>query len=346
MLEIEDYDGRERAALAMVGNDAIWAFRPAAFAALGYPASIRDPAELVRFVDPMKEDLGRALTQKDEFLRNHSLRTRFTRGEVDILTALRLRVGTLSQEWFGRRILPINSLIGALGLFRVLQELAQGRKLTIMEIGPGAGYLGALLIEAGHRYAALENAQGFYLWQNRLFAAVASTDFTDWVKDRSISRVIHVPWWEFVRNGRDFPLSVDLAICDHMLCEMHPLALRYVLSLLATVLARSPLAALIFSGFGHPHNSREDVETCLSAFGFSQIVKENLYAYTLKERPVQRVLLSLAKTVPLYLDSGERLLSAPEFMKLSWDELPYDYPFRKQMGIWNNGKLFVSDWRD
>jgi hypothetical protein len=135
-------------------------------------------------------------------------------------------------------------------------------------------------------------------------------------------------------------------ICDHMLCEMHPLALRYTLRLVASALSRSSLGILAFSGFGHPHNSREDVETCLSIFGFAEVTKENVFAYCLKDRAPPERLLSLGNAIPLYQNKDEPLLSAPEFMKLTSEELPYDYPFRKALGIWQHGKLFVSDWSD
>ena len=92
MLEIEDYDACERAALAVVSTDAIGACRT------WIPCKYTPSHGVGAVCGPNEGGFG-----------------------------LRLRVGALTQRWFGRRTLPINSLIGAVGLFRVLQAIAHGR---------------------------------------------------------------------------------------------------------------------------------------------------------------------------------------------------------------------------
>ena len=108
-ISIEQYDQMQEVALEHVGNDVAWAFTPVTFGANGYPSAVRREGHLIRYADPMKEHLSRNLSEKDQFLRLYSLRTRFTPDEAKLIVAIRERVASVCQSRFGRRIVPINS---------------------------------------------------------------------------------------------------------------------------------------------------------------------------------------------------------------------------------------------
>ena len=83
---------------------------------------------------------------------------------------------------------PIPTLLSRMSLFRAIMALQANfdRPLSIFEIGPGNGYLGALLLRAGLRYIGFDNAQSLYLWQNRLFVECAGDEFLEWMAHRSL----------------------------------------------------------------------------------------------------------------------------------------------------------------
>src|SRR5688500_256319 len=135
MLTIEAYNQTEREALARFGNDVLWAYTPVTFAANGYPSRVYAEAARIRYVDPMKEYLSRFFDDEDRFHRLYSLRSRFSKHEADLLCAERERVGVLTERRWGRRVLPINSPVCALGLLRVIEVLSDtyGRPLSVLE---------------------------------------------------------------------------------------------------------------------------------------------------------------------------------------------------------------------
>jgi hypothetical protein len=352
-LSIEHYDQMQEVALERVGNDVAWAFTPVTFGANGYPSAVRREGHLIRYADPMKEHLSRNLSRKDEFLRLYSLRTRFTPDEAKLILAIRERVASLCQDRFGRRIVPINSSVCAMGLFRVLSAIGScypglKRPLSVLEVGPGSGYLGSLLIEAGFRYAATDATQAFYLWQNRLFAALAGESFVEQALvpiggSPPVGQVTHIPWWHFLTCVFTMPLDVDVVVCEQALCEMHAWAMRYTLQAARHVLRNSEVKAFVFSGHGHPQNSVEDVERGFAEAGFKRLLGERVFCYVPTGHTVPASLARLDKEIPLFNPgNASNLLAAPDFLKVTRDELPLDYEFRRIIGIWPAADEFIK----
>ena len=52
-------------------------------------------------------------------------------------------------------------------LFRYINNLFPNKKLTLFELGPGSGFLTALLATAGHKVICMDNSQAFYIYQNQ-----------------------------------------------------------------------------------------------------------------------------------------------------------------------------------
>lgn len=352
-ISIEQYDHMQEIALEHVGNDVAWAFTPVAFGANGYPAVVRREGHLIRYADPMKEHLSRSLSDQDQFVRLYSLRTRFTPDEVKLILAVRERVAAMCQKQFGRRIVPINSAVCPMGLFRVLAAITAsypklGRPLSVLEVGPGSGYLGSLLIEAGYHYAAADATQAFYLWQNRMFAAAAGTSFVEQATvpigtRPPVGKVTHIPWWHFLTGIFDMPLDVDVVVCEQALGEMHAWAMRYVLQAAKHVLRNSEVKAFVFSGHGHPQNSVEDVERGFAEAGFKRVLSERVFCYVPTAHSLPPSLSRLEKEIPLFNPGkASDLLAAPDFLKVPRSELPLDYEFRRIIGIWPAAAQFTE----
>jgi hypothetical protein len=222
------------------------------------------------------------------------------------------------------------------------------RSLSVLEVGPGSGYLGSLLIKAGFQYAAADATQAFYLWQNRLFAGVSGDDLVEQAlvpvgTAPPVGKVTHIPWWHFLTGVFDMPLNVDVVVCEQALCEMHAWAMRYTLHAARHVLRNSDVKAFVFSGHGHPQNSVEDVERSFAEAGFKRVLSEKVFCYVPRGHSVPASLSRLEKDIPLFNPSNaSNLLAAPSFLKVPRRELPLDYEFRRIIGIWPASEQFIQ----
>ena len=168
------------------------------------------------------------------------------------------------------------------------------RKLKIFEVGPGSGYLGAYLLNAGHPYAAMDNCQALYLWQNRLFSRIAETflEFAIYKKINGFERIFgchctHIPWWQFAAfHETGFPLG-DVVICDAAMGEMDTFGLRYLLHSAKAIAAESDCGAFIFQNLGEERvHHRADVESLLDQLGFAQHKIGGVSIFSLNDRLV------------------------------------------------------------
>jgi hypothetical protein len=136
-----------------------------------------------------------------------------------------------------------------------------GRQQTILEIGGGSGYIGALLVQMGYGYISTDITQAFYIAQNHVLNAVAGDRFIELATDpRSFfdfplpptGICLHVPWWKFVVADPQPKFSVDLVTCNHALLEMDAIALKYNCRIAHALLSGGGLRCFLFEGWGNP----------------------------------------------------------------------------------------------
>lgn len=252
-LTVEDYDAAERRALDTTCNRIIECCVPSVFAYEGYPTRIYSTEAAARYVDTMHDRPGRA---EDTF---SSLIGGLTEEEIDLMARVAGKVAELSQSLYGRRLVPRSGMLRALVVVRHIRYLFPDPSALILEVGPGSGYVGALLLELGYRYAATDITQALYVYQNHLLNALApgqvlelATDGQDFfdLSRESEFRALHIPWWKFVRPNPAPALTFELVTCNHTLCEMHARALGYTTRLAAQLLAGKGLRCVLFEGFG------------------------------------------------------------------------------------------------
>lgn len=195
---IEAYDAAERAAMAHLGNRQIQASTPSIFVSTGYPLRVQCSDELWRYADVMHDQRARmyfdalgGLTEQE-----FSLWTLATKHAVKTTVHL------------GRRLVPRNAPLAAIAAYRMIKSVCpMGR---IFEIGPGSGYLGAMLAADGYEYRATEVTQAFCLWLHKYWGHQP------------------LPWWQWIDYKRpDFP--VEVITVNHALNEMSLEALRYLI---------------------------------------------------------------------------------------------------------------------
>ncbi len=227
-MTVAEYAEQERDARARVPARLAQMVGTMMFDAEAYPSRVSADTELWKYADAMHETrfdstlagpLGGALSSREFLLFKCAVE------------AVRTACANYSHV-----ITPRGSLARAILLYRHLSPLG-GEHRRIFEIGPGSGHLGTLLMLDGWRYGAVENAQGFFLWQQQLWQAASLIPFD------------HCPWWKFYSTSLP-PLSkVDVVTCNHALAEMHGFALAFVLSAARVML--EPHGLFAFEGWGY-----------------------------------------------------------------------------------------------
>jgi hypothetical protein len=281
LLSIEDYNRREQAALPCLANRAIEGFRPVTFLSQGYPMFVSQEAELARYVDTQHEVSERV----DMFCAPDFV---YSQDEAGLITTISDKVMSMTRKRYGRAIRPWIGPLVALPAFRAIVALAResGKKaLRIFEVGPGSGYLGALLIASGYRYISFENTQAYYLWQNRLYDWLVPGEFMELAMPQVealdiSSRVVHVPWWEYCRFHERNPIEADIVVCDHALGELHPYALKYILRISHQMLDGPGMKIFLFT---HPGLLRTPFPKLIREFrdaGFLQLMSGEVWAMT------------------------------------------------------------------
>jgi hypothetical protein len=272
-------------------------------------------------------------------LRFHE-REPYTADEARLVRRVNDAVIEETRRAFGRAIRPWMGPLTTMKLFRAIQAIAtvSGRsQLRVFEIGPGSGYLGALLLAAGHRYWSTDIAQGFYLWQSRLMRALSPASFAEGALGQSYdadTNTAHMPWWDYATLYRGRAPAVDLVVCDHAFGEMHPYALRYVAQICERMLASSEVGFVVYTSVGEERfNSEEAIRLNFVRVGLDRVLKGELSLFARPERRLSAPYLSLAEQIPLYNPSGgaERLRGR-DFVPIRADEAPLSYEFYGFLG--------------
>jgi hypothetical protein len=332
-LDVATYALEEARARAGLSNDHIRAFSTVTFTAHGYPASAESDAAIVRFVDTMQE--------LNDPVRHHELEL-YTPEEAEAVRRVNDVVLADTRSAFGRAIRPWMGPLSTMKLFRAIQAVAarMGReRLRVFEVGPGSGYLGALLLGQGHEYSSTDNAQGFYLWQSRLMRAMSHGSFVEGVLQESwpygeAAQAVHVPWWHFVTFHRSQPPVADIVVCDHALGEMHPYALRYFAQIAQMMVAKSDVGLVAYASVGEPRfNSEEAVRLNFERVGFIRTINAKITLFSSSDQKVAKELQALGEEIPAFSPTGTKpRLKGQDFIPIRPEEAPPSYEFYRFLG--------------
>ena len=256
---IARYGAAEQAGRARVPNRAIQAFSLDVFQAVGYPHRISSSRELWRYHDVMQD--GR-------LEHNLGLLGSAMDGEVDLVRRAADAIVSFSVSTFGFASAGKDMLSRAVYQYSLLASVLDGvpRPWTILEVGPGCGYLGVLLGLAGHRYIALEASQAFWVYQSALFEHVFGEEYSDGLVEGS-RRISHLAWWDFCSEGSTLP-QLTACTANGMMNEMNPMALRFTMQKLSSTQAVGTCIVADTLGSDRLHS---DIETTavIAETGFS-----------------------------------------------------------------------------
>ena len=162
------------------------------------------------------------------------------------------------------------ALLRALHALRLIKIVTGDSRPTVLEIGPGSGYLAMLLVMEGYPYIGTEVVQAFYLHQNHMLSQVAKNlrelviengDVLT-VEQPTAGTAIHLPWWKWITlRPENVRLSAGIMTSNHVLCEMHPSSMAYLSVVGPRILSNHPGGGkFIFEGWGYDLlHSRESV---------------------------------------------------------------------------------------
>lgn len=337
------YDAYESAGSEELSIPALMAFKPVTFERHAYPTHISTMREVLRYADHNSEAEVPGLFKPGATFAPVGYVNAFTQDERDLIARARDMVADATLADFARSIRPVTNLLVQTGPFRVMAHLASffGRApLALFEVGPGAAYLGVLMSLAGHRYMAYDVTQSLYIWQQYLLHACAGGDFVETAEksefDASIqSRVVHLPWWQYVRFLHRCPVRADVVYSNSNLGEMSPLALKHVLHISRRMLTDSPIGLFAYFSTGMTaQSSPEQLAAAFVAAGYRQVFQQPFVAYVLEEADHRAIETAFARGIPFYDPSvrGGRF-EANEVMALKRSEAPLDALFAE----WNYG---------
>lgn len=342
-LPIEIYDSVEQRAMIGCTIPELMAFRPVTFEQVGYPTRVRFEEELARYVDHNFEAEVPRLFDEGKVFPPIGYVNAFTLDEKALFDGIRDAVAAMSLRSFGRAMRPITNLMVQMGPYRTMDHLAKSfdiKQLAVFEVGPGLAYLGALLAQAGHRYLSYDATQSLYLWQNRLLAEIAGDDFVEMANapdpQQALSgRVVHLPWWEYVKFLQGTAVRADVVYSNSNLGEMSRLALRHVLHISRHMLAGSKIGLFMYFSTGMcAQNSAETIASELTQFGYHKVFDSPFIAYTVNPGSVAAVSRAFRDGIPHVNPSGSsKRLTASEALALRRAEAPLDV----QLTTWNHG---------
>ncbi|GHD54682.1 hypothetical protein GCM10017083_32480 [Thalassobaculum fulvum] len=347
-LSSETYRAREAEAMDAIGVRAIQAFSPITFAAVGMPTRALTERGLQRYVDNLF--VGKAIAYWTE-------RFAVSEHEAKLVQDACALAEELTGERFGRSIRPVFTTVKSLELYRLVTSLAQavGRPLRILEIGPGSGYVGLYLGLAGHQCLLMDNAEGYYLWQNRLFRRAFGDHFVETVETgRAPERyldggatIVHLPWWDFVElfEAEKLP-AIDLVIAEDMLGEMDRIGLRYTLRLSSRLLRGGSPGLFAYVSPGMQFVSKvKDIHTEFCRAGFHNVRGQDFWLYAAPDTEFFRYgegeKLRISPTPGLEQVSpsapvpgpGSRTLDVRDVIDLPRDLTTHDYRFLEATGV-------------
>ncbi len=261
-LTIEEYARAQERAVRKFPLPLIASFQPVFFDDAGYQTRVTDEADLWKYIDSMSTP-----RTAYELSRPGGMLTEEEFGWCRVLATDVMEYG---QRFYSRSSHSAYTTIRAAYLTRHLRYLYGSRPVRVLEVGPGNGFLGAMLLREGYAYAATDISQGLYLHQNRLWNFVTGGRVQDLARaDASPALVeggaLHIPWWEYVAITPDSFPEFDVVTCNHAICEFSPPSLRFTLQL-ARQLLRGTGGIKLFMIEGWGNLTRNWPRTVTKAF--------------------------------------------------------------------------------
>jgi len=218
---IDLYNKAEINGLRDVTNSAIMAFSPYYWNNNGFPIKINSIKELWRYHDTMQDE--RYLWNK-KCIRN----CKVEKEDLSLLEDVKNKIYQFSCVFdFPYKSPAINALTRSFYQYLRIKGLIKNnqKEITILEVGPGCGYLGVFLSLSGYKYIAIECVQAYYVYQSSLWNHIFKNDYNNGISKNNSQKIRHIVWWEFNKLNFKTP-EFDIFTANHVFSEMHPFAVN------------------------------------------------------------------------------------------------------------------------
>jgi hypothetical protein len=188
-----------------------------------------------------------------------------------------------------------NSLTISLYNYHIISRLLKigegnNRQPGVVEIGPGSGYLTLLLASSGVPVRTIDNTQPFVLYQKALFDFHREQPNSErFVSPRQVN------WWDLIQDIEDFS-DVRLVTANHMLNEMHPHGLRFILGLIENAWKNNPTERFFYAEtLGGGWIPDVDIIKSFADYGFNGVRFRSVFVWSLCSQ--QQLLAKLSETI-------------------------------------------------
>lgn len=318
-------------------------FHPKAFEDCGYPTTISKKSDLKKFVDHNFEYGIDEIFKKDGHHSVIAYKNLFTSYEVQKLKKIRELIGKFTKKNYKSCIKPIGNLLVQSGPWRAIEQINsyffKSKQLKIFEIGPGHGYLGALLSLVKYKYYSYDVTESLYLWQNHLLNCVNNGKLNEYLitnpKKFGSSKIGHLSWWQFCDFFVDNKLKgFDIVYSNSNLCEMHPIALKINLAACRELIKDSEIGVLMFFSEGSPSfGNKESINSQIISNGFQLLFTEPFNCYCLHNKSSSS-LKKIFKNGINFLNKGDSFFEVKDFIDFN-KNLPLDFSLTKKFYLNN-----------
>lgn len=219
---IQNYTQVENENLSLTSNFLARAFVPVTFRNLGFNTEIKSENELWKYIDTQHE--GRY--DKNLSLLNYAL----TADEFELLKEA-LNICIKFTKSLNKELIPRNALSRSLISYRAINSFSKNLNTipSVLEIGPGSGYLGLLCGISGWRYSAIDVSKSLVTYQNSLWNfAGFKVKFAEVGFTYSDSDFLQIPWWVWCKPVLPLP-EREILVANHVIQEMTPLSLSHTI---------------------------------------------------------------------------------------------------------------------
>ena len=237
-------------------------FVPVTFLGGGVPHYAHSKEELCTFADMWIHD--------PEGITNNLL-SGLNEQEFIMLKNISTKVWELTKD-MNFQVAPKTGLLRQIYQKRLINEFFPNAE-SILEVGPGSGYLCLMLALEGKKVFSTDVTQCFYIWQNFLFKnfnilnELVSEDI-----NLDNKKITHIPWWDFI-NFENICQKVDLITVNHALCEMSNHSVRHLLSV-ANKIGNPKFFMESYGSYKYSHK-RSDIAPLFREFGYKEILNKD-----------------------------------------------------------------------
>jgi hypothetical protein len=222
---------------------------------------------------------------------------------------LKKKIENFIKKDFGEQIDIKDSFSRSVISYRFIKK--NFKKVPLLEIGPGSGYLGILLKNDNYHYSSFEITRPHFLFQNYIFYRIFNKQSPISILNKTNLNKIkkkefHIPWWE-ISNINEYLkiIKPKIIIFNHCINEMHEEALDYFCKAIVS-LKNNPV--IFIEGFGSQKLNSTNKTLIRLAYHNIKIFYH---------KPIKKYNISKSLSIPITLLSSKNIKNNITFFNYS-----------------------------